>query len=362
MLLLTWIPLHAKRFVVLWCRPIRNEDELSRPTISDLAKAAGVSVTTVSHTFSGRRHVDPETGARIRALAEQMGYHPSSAARALRSGRTGTIALASSMPFAVAAGPSRLGFLMEISASAAMSALTRDLALCLIPPHPTARASSVAGFDGVILVEPMRDDPMVAHFEARSTPIVSIGTVPGRPDIPAVDIRSAETATLLLAHLAGQGCRHVAALIGTSPRTSQIEGEAAYRAFVSDHTLPQTVAHLDEAEGEEAGYRATLRLLRTEPGIDGIFAAIDAFASGAVRASRDLGVEVPQQLRIVTRYDGLRAKLSQPPLTAVDLHLPAVAEQAVQLLLERIEGNSRAVRAELPELVPRRSSMVSMGE
>ncbi|MDF3605807.1 LacI family DNA-binding transcriptional regulator [Paracoccus sp. DMF-8] len=70
-------------------------------------KAAGVSVTTVSPTFSGRRHVDPETGARVQALARQMGYHPSSAARALRSGRTGTIALASSMPFTVAAGPSR---------------------------------------------------------------------------------------------------------------------------------------------------------------------------------------------------------------------------------------------------------------
>lgn len=334
---------------------------MSKPTISDLARAAGVSVTTVSHAFSGRRHVDPDTRRRIQDLAAQMGYHPSSMARALRSGRTGTIALASSMPFAVAAGPSRLGFLMEIAASAAMSALSRDLALCLIPPHPTAQASSAAGFDGVILVEPMRDDPMVAHFEARNTPIVSIGTVPGRPDIPSVDIRSAETATLLLAHLAGQGCRHIAALIGTSPRTSQIEGEAAYRAFVADHALPATLDHLDEAGGEEAGYRATLRLLGAEPGIDGIFAAIDAFASGAVRAAHDLGREIPAQLRIVTRYDGLRAKLSQPPLTAVDLHLPAVAEQAVQLLLSRIEGAGGRALAEVPDLVPRRSSTASAG-
>ncbi|ABL68785.1 transcriptional regulator, LacI family [Paracoccus denitrificans PD1222] len=340
---------------MLDCPQTGNEDGLSKPTISDLARAAGVSVTTVSHAFSGRRRVDPETSKRIHALAEQMGYHPSSMARALRSGRNGTIALASSMPFAVAAGPSRLGFLMEIAASAAISALTRDLALCLIPPHPAGKGYASVGFDGVILVEPMRDDPLVAHFEQRKTPIVSVGTVPGRPDIPAVDMRSGETAAMLLDHLARQGCRHIAALIGSAPRTSQIEAEAAFRTLAAS---PDRLLKLSEEEGEEIGYRETLRLLRDDPSIDGIFAAVDAFASGAVRAAHELGRVIPDQLRIVTRYDGLRAKLSQPPLTAVDLHLPAVAEAAVHLLFDRIEGTSRTVAAELPELVVRQSTAV----
>lgn len=328
---------------------------MRKPTISDLARAAGVSVTTVSHAFSGRRHVDPETRERIAALARELGYHPSSAARALRSGRTGAIALASSMPFAVAAGPSRLGFLMEIAASAAMSALSRDLALCLIPPHPDWQAHALIGFDGVILVEPMRDDPMVAHFEKRQVPVVSIGRVPERPDIPAVDLRSHDTARLLLDHLAAQGCRQVAALIGTAPRASQIETEAAYAAFVS-RRQPSLQLALPEAEGEDIGYQATRRLLAEAPQTDGILAAVDAFASGALRAARDLGRRLPGDLRIVTRYDGLRAKLAEPPLTAVDLHLPQVAEQAVALLFDRIEGRSRQVKAELPVLVPRLSS------
>lgn len=334
------------------------EKPVSRPTISDLARAAGVSVTTVSHAFSGRRHVDPETRKRIQALADRIGYHPSGTAQALRSGRTGVIALASSMPFAVAAGPSRLGFLMEIAASAAMSALTRDLALCLIPPHPAAQSYGSASFDGVILVEPIRDDPLVAYFERRKTPIVSIGTVPDRPDIPAVNIRSQETAALLLDHLAQQGCRQVAALIGSSPRTSQIESATAYQAFVTRHGGLSCLVRLDEDDAEDIAYEKTLSLLRDNPSIDGIFAAIDAFASGAVRAAHDLGWTIPDRLRLVTRYDGVRAKLSQPPLTAVDLHLPAVAEKAIHLLLDRIEGCSRMVEADLPELVVRRSSKV----
>lgn len=333
-----------------------DEERLGKPTISDLARAAGVSVTTVSHAFSGRRHVDPETVSRIQALALQMGYRPSSRARALRSGRTGVIALASSMPFAVAAGPSRLGFLMEIAASAAMSALTRDLALCLIPPHPAGDGFGSVDFDGVILVEPARDDPLVAHFEGRGTPVVSIGRVPDRPDIPAVDLRSRETADLLLDHLVAQGSVRIAALTGSSPRASQIEAEAAYLDCARRHGFPPILARLDEEQGEELAFREALRLLEADPRIDGVFAAVDAFATGAVRAAHRLGRAIPGQIRLVTRYDGLRAKLSVPPLTAVDLHLPATAERAVQLLLDRIEGTCGTAAADLPDLVVRGSS------
>lgn len=330
---------------------------MGRPTISDLAKAAGVSPTTVSHAFSGRRHVDPETRERIHRLAREIGYHPNSLAQGLRSGRTGIIALASSMPFAVAAGPSRLGFLMEIAASAAMSALTRDIALCLIPPHPSGQGHGRAGFDGVILVEPTRDDPLVAHFESRKTPIVSIGTVPGRPDIAAVDLRSRETAFLLLDHLAAQGSRHIAVLTGASPRTSHAETGQAYLDFAARHGMAPVLLHLDEAGGEELGYQEALRLLAENPSIDGLYASVDAFASGAVRAARALGRAVPDRLRIATRYDGLRAKLSQPPMTAVDLHLPQIAETAVDLLLALIEGRSGSAVAALPDLIARRSSL-----
>ena len=329
---------------------------MGKPTISDLARRAGVSPTTVSHAFSGRRHVDPETRERILGIAREMNYHPSSVARGLRSGRTGMIALASSMPFAIAAGPSRLGFLMEIAASAAMSALTRDIALCLIPPHPAATGQSEIAVDGVILVEPGRDDPLVAHFEARQTPLVSVGTVPGRPDIPAVDLRSRATATMLLDHLRDRGSRRVATVIGGSTRTSQTETDEAYHAFATRSGTEPILIALDEEGGEELAYRRSLDLLGDHPEIDGLYLSIDAFASGAVRAARDLGRAIPGNLRIATRYDGLRAKLSEPPLTAVDLHLPEIADAAVELLRRRIEGGGGQTEAALPMLVPRAST------
>ena len=86
---------------------------------------------------------------------------------------------------------------------------------------------------------------------------------------------------------------------------------------------------------------------------------VDAFATGAVQAAADLGRNIPRDLRIATRYDGLRARESRPQLTAVNLHLPEIAAIAVNLLLQHIEGRSGAHRRSgpLPELILRESSV-----
>lgn len=330
---------------------------MARPTISDLARAAGVSTTTVSHAFSGRRHVDPETRERIHALAREIGYHPSALAQRLRSGRAGTIALGSSMPFAVAAGPSRLGFLMEIAASAAMSAFARDIALCLIPPQPSQENLNHIGFDGVILVEPAADDPLVRHFEARQTPVVTIGRMPGRDDIPYLDLHSGATTRLLLDHLREQGSRDIALVTGKSARSSYLETIAAYRDCVASAGIMPPILMLDETGGEDLAHDAVTALMRQHPSIDGLLVPVDAFASGAVRALTALGKRVPQDVRVATRYDGLRAKLADPPLTAVNLHLSELAQLAVDLLLNHMEGRAEPIVTPFPQIIARASTL-----
>lgn len=328
-----------------------------KPTISDLAQAAGVSKTTVSHAFSGRRHVDPETRRRIETIAHEMGYRPSRAAQHLRSGRTGVIALASSMPFAVAAGPSRLGFLMEIAASAAVASLTRNMALCLVPPLGDDGHLDALSPDGAILVEPFADDPLVRHFAEAHVPIVTIGRAPGRDDLPHVDIRSGATARLVLDHLLGEGARRPALVTGTQPRTSYAETRAVYAEICGSFGVPDVQLALDEAGGEALAEAEIAALLQAHPDTDALFVPVDAFATGAVRAAAKLGRAVPRDLKIATRYDGLRAKLSQPPLTAVDLHLDEISDLAVSLMLDAIEGRSPGpVASPAAELVVREST------
>ncbi|MCQ4632488.1 substrate-binding domain-containing protein [Shinella sp. CPCC 100929] len=332
---------------------------MGKPTITDLARAAGVSVTTVSHAFSGRRHVEPETRRRIEALAEEIGYRPNHRAQRLRTGRAGSIALVSSMPFAVAAGPSRLGFLMEIAAAAAVTAFSRGISLCLVPPLGPRDSLEALEVDGAIVVEPERDDPVLDFFSDRGVNIVCIGRAPGRDDLPFVDLQSGATARLLLDHLFS-GNSNVGLITGQQRRNSYIEMEAAYAARIEETGASPTAIRIDENGGEQAAAEAAERLLRAEPSISALCVPVDAFATGVLDAARALGRRVPEDLRLATRYDGMRAKLATPPLTAVDLHLDHVAAAAVDLLLAHLgDGATTPQALAPPTLVVRPSSTAS---
>lgn len=328
---------------------------MARSTIVELARAAGVSPTTVSHAFSGRRYVDPETKARIVALADKMGYRANPRARRLRTGGAGIIALASSMPFAIAAGPARLGFLMEIAAAAAVTALSRHLALCLVPPLEPDSNLDALEVDGAIIVEPTSDDRLLEFFSARGVPVVSIGRAPGRDDIPSVDIQSTATARLMLEHL-GANNRRVGLITGEQRRNSYIETEAVYAAFAAENGYTPVALRVNESGGEGEAAAIAETLLRGNPDIDALCAPVDAFATGVLTAARSLNRSVPLGLRLATRYDGMRAKLSVPQMTAVNLHLDQVAEAAIDLLIAVMEGKDPERRPIAPPLLVVRES------
>ncbi|MDX0959594.1 substrate-binding domain-containing protein [Sinorhizobium medicae] len=328
---------------------------MARSTIVELARAAGVSPTTVSHAFSGRRYVDPETKARIVALADKMGYRANPRARRLRTGGAGIIALASSMPFAIAAGPARLGFLMEIAAAAAVTALSRHLALCLVPPLEPDSNLDALEVDGAIIVEPTSDDRLLEFFSARGVPVVSIGRAPGRDDIPSVDIQSTATARLMLEHL-GANNRRVGLITGEQRRNSYIETEAVYAAFAAENGYTPVALRVNESGGEGEAAAIAETLLRGNPDIDALCVPVDAFATGVLTAARSLNRSVPLGLRLATRYDGMRAKLSVPQMTAVNLHLDQVAEAAIDLLIAVMEGKDPERRPIAPPLLVVRES------
>ncbi|MEV6580933.1 substrate-binding domain-containing protein [Streptomyces sp. NPDC051582] len=330
------------------------------PTIADVARVAGVSRTTVSHALNGLGKVDPRTRERIKQVAAELGYRPNLRAQRLRHGQAKAIALASSMPFAVAGGPSRLGFYMEIAAAAAESALLHDYALVLVPPVQSGSGLHSVDIDGAIVVEPDVNDPATARLRERGLPYVALGR-PVSPDeqAPYVDLHGGLVAEMLLAHLREQGAERPALIIGSGERHSSVDAREAYGRMAAEHGWPPVVATAPEAGGEQAGYERCAALLAEHPGTDAVCALVDAFAVGAVRAIRDSGRTVPDDVMVVTRYDGLRARTCDPLLTAVDLHLDRAAADAVELLLGRLRGAEGvpAVVAPAPRLVVRASSL-----
>ncbi|MGW4164029.1 LacI family DNA-binding transcriptional regulator [Streptomyces sp. NPDC004788] len=331
------------------------------PTIAEVAAAAGVSRTTVSHALNGIGKVDPRTRERVKKVAAELGYRPNLRAQRLRRGQAKAIALASSMPVAVAAGPSRLGFYMEIAAAAAESALLHGYALVLVPPVQSGSGLHSVDIDGAIVVEPDVNDAAVADLKERGLPYVALGR-PVSPEetAPYVDLHGGLVAELLLSHLHEQGARRPALIIGAGERHAAVDARAAYERICAEYGWTPVVATAPEAGGEEAGHAACAELLARHPGTDAVCALVDAFAVGAVRAIKDSGRAVPDDVMVVTRYDGLRARTCEPPLTAVDLHLDRAASDAVELLLGRLRGDvitGAVVTSPEPRVIARTSSL-----
>lgn len=326
-----------------------------RATVKDVARVAGVSPGTVSNALSGKRRVDSQTQARITEAIEQLGYVPNLAARGMRTGRAGTVAIFSSMPVAVAGGQSRLGFLMEIAASAAESAMQNNLALLLIPPiADPATALGTIGFDGAILVEPSADDPYREMLAARGVPTVVIGPTADMPD-PAVTLDYRRMAALLFDHLVEVGARRIPLIVGQSARASNMAFREVYLDRCAALGLDPTVIALPEADAELGARRALEAHVAQGGAPDGVLVPIDAMATGAMAALRASGLSVPGDVKVATRYDGLRARSETPPLTALNLHLDQLADLATRLLVDRIEDRDAAspVRAPDPELIVR---------
>ena len=124
--------------------------------------------------------------------------------------------------------------------------------------------------------------------------------------------------------------------------------------FAALHAMQPIVLTLDEARDEALACTEGEALLRRHPEIDAMLVQVDAFAVGLMEAARRIGRRVPHDLQLATRYDSIRAKLSSPPLTAVDLHLAQVATLAVELLLDSQNGAPPEPAHPLPSLLPRR--------
>ncbi len=150
--------------------------------ITDVAAAAGVSITTVSHALNGKGRIPEETRQRVRDAAEALGYRPSSAARNLGGRRAGLISISLSQDEGHCVGMSDVAYFLQL-VSATAAAIASGYALILSSdltnvPSPLDHLS----VDGGIVIDPIADDPHVARLEEAGAAVVTTGRVPGRTD------------------------------------------------------------------------------------------------------------------------------------------------------------------------------------
>lgn len=327
-----------------------------RPTIAQIAEAAGVSVPTVSKVLNGRADVAAATRAHIERVIEEYGFVRNRAARALRKGATGLVDLV--VP--------RLDDEYFLLILQGVEQRLKEAGIRMVvtstqyqPDQEVRWVETVTdrSTDGVLLVLP--SDEAIAQLEQRSVPFVVIHNQGGLPaSVPSVTITSWEGGFAATNHLIALGHRRIAYIGKDVHSIDALERFTGYRAAMEAAELPldpalQCVGSFSAA----AGYAATLALLALDEPPTAIFAGNDHQATGVYQALYEQGIAIPQQVSVVG-FDNLPyTELMNPPLTTVQVPRLELGLVAATMLLQLIAGGQLDVtRMALPtELIQRGS-------
>jgi len=327
-------------------------------TIYDVAKKAGVSPATVSRALSGARGVSEATRRKVLTVAQELQYSPNYIARSLKKRQTNTIALIISditNPFftTLARGvedrASEYGF---------------NTIFCNTDEDPRIEAAYVElmlrrQVDG-LLISSCSDGRSLSFLSKRSVPVVLVDRKVKDSSWDCVVGDSEYGAYALTKHLIEvHGKRKIAIISGPlvlSTNRERVEGYT--RALKEAGVTPREEWIVIGAYKEDFGYQATRRLLERGSSIEAIFAGNNVIAVGAIRAARELGIRVPEDLALVTFDDFDLASALFPFLTAAKQPAYTMGTLAVEMLLERIRGEKIRERREVvlrPEIIIRRS-------
>ncbi|HYQ69495.1 LacI family DNA-binding transcriptional regulator [Actinophytocola sp.] len=316
------------------------------PTLEDVARVAGVSRATVSRVVNGVRNVDVELQEAVRRAVAETGYAPNRAARSLVTRRAGSIALVVS-----GAGDGDRDFTSSVFAdpffgrvAAGVVEFLRPLGmhpLLMLADSDDVRAEVVAQLrqgaaDGALLVSTHGEDPLPEMCVRADVPAVLFARPATPIPISYVDLAHAEGARLAAEYLLSRGCRRLATITGPLDVPASQDRLSGFRDAVARHGQP----YVPIVEGnfrQDGGEAAMERLLAEHPKVDGVFAANDLMAQGALRVLRRHGREVPTDMAVVGFDDGPQALACDPPLTTVRQPVEDMAAEMARLLLKHIE-------------------------
>ncbi|MFT3864670.1 MAG: LacI family DNA-binding transcriptional regulator [Solirubrobacterales bacterium] len=331
-------------------------------SIRDVAAAAGVSTTTVSHAINGKGRVDDATRERILRIADELGYRANRNAVNLVRAQTGVIALTISAPPDDPVSMTALDFFFNFANAATSAAQERGYSVVLIPSANLGALTAIE-FDGAIVLDVVSGDPLVEELKRTAIPVVTSGrtidSVAGfdrwvENDVPGMT-------ALVLDHMREMGAHRIG-LIAPEPRTSYgVDLIEAYEDWCAKRDVPATFVNAGHQLTETAGFEAAKGLLAGRDRCDGILAGIDRYALGALLCASALGLRVPEDVLVASAVDSEAMRRADPPITALDIHPEVMGARAATLLIDRIDGDGDGGRRAVVEvdLIARRSTRVA---
>lgn len=308
---------------------------MRRTTLKDVGDHVGVSAKTVSNVINGTGWVRDDLKIRVREAIDELGYRPNSAARQLRSGRSGMVALAIpdlSQPY-----------FAELASAIVAAASDRSITVLINQTNGQAEAErrisdgvGIPVMDGLIL-SPLALTASDLADRQDSTPIVLLGEHVGESRFPHVTVDNAAAAQAATEHLLRSGRRRIAAIgaQASGPRETAELRLGGYRGaleaagLIEDPALVREVIDFRRSDG----VAAVDGLLAEGVPFDAVFAFNDLMALGALHALREAGLRVPEDVAVIGFDDIEEGRYSTPPLTTVAPDKAALAGLALELLL-----------------------------
>ena len=322
----------------------------SRPTISEVARAAGVSKGAVSFALNDRPGVAEETRARILEVADVLGWTPSHRARALSTSRAYAVGLVIARPpETLRADPFFINFI------AGVERVLTDHGLALVLQVAPGRRKEEDSYrrlaadgrvDGLFLLDLRIADDRIALLRDLHVPVVTLG----RPDVPSpfpgvlVDDRSAITA--IMTHLLDLGHERIAHVAGPGNFLHAVTRRIAWEAALAAAALPPGPCVVSDFSAA-GGAHATRVLLDSDNPPTAIVYANDVMAIAGLAVAREYGIDVPGQLSITGFDDTELAAHVSPALTSVRSDPFGWGRAAARTLLDLIDGN-HAADVEMP--------------
>ncbi|MCC5580754.1 LacI family DNA-binding transcriptional regulator [Microtetraspora sp. AC03309] len=333
---------------------------MRRPTIADIARQAGVSKGAVSYALNGQPGVSETTRARILAIADEIGWQPNSAARALNGARAEAVGLALCRPARF------LGmepFFMELISGIESELANHSCALMLqvVRDHETEMAVyrrwwGEGRVDGAILIDLHVDDPRVPEMQALGMPVVVIGHPSSAGSLVPVWSDDGAAIRETVEYLAALGHRRVSRVAGLPRLVHTVIRDRAFEDVCAEIGITESVTVHTDYTGEE-GARATRRLLSSSRRPTAIVYDNDIMAVAGLSVAQEMRLNVPSDLSIVAWDDSPLSQVVRPPLTALTRDIPAYGAHAAQRLLALIDGTETGpLEDQAARLTPRGST------
>lgn len=337
-------------------------------TIKEVAKEAGVSVSTVSKVINGHYSISERTVLKVRKVMQEMNYYPSASAQNFAKGSTRKVVLLTNLEKNIAFKNSHM---FEIIAGVENSLRRKGYALELCGTDMTDACEEAENIisrrsaDALVVHVSVMSHALSALLVGRHFPHMVLGVPNFESQACWIDINNIYSGTLAASHLVSRGYQRIAFIGGREYDLNSTQRLQGLKSVLKESGFPLQEHYIWLGDSTwEAGVHMTRKLLSQKPLPDAIVCANNYIAMGCVSALREMDLKIPEDIAVMTFDDYPFAQMMEPKLTVVDIDVRDMGLQAGRLLLDIIRNPNMQVQTYITpsNLIERESTRGKTGK